>query len=268
MGHWSSVLAVAAAAAGACDAHGTEVRVYFDVQGELPAQARSLAIRVHDHEGVMQSPSPFALADLTLPAWLRVTPRGDDATRRYEVIGELLGPDDVPIARQRAISRYVAGELREIRLVFDTSCNDILCDDGLSCFEGACTDACVEPTLPGEVPRSVFVGCSPPPAGCDPAGYPTCAADALLTCVDGMERRTPCGLGCALGAPACVEPVTSNVPQIGFDEGTANVVVPRGETWVLDTDTRSRATSASRRCEKPCAASAGPRSSTPIRARR
>ncbi len=64
-------------------------------------------------------------------------------------------------------------------------------------------------------------------AGCTPG----CVDD--VWCVDGAEQRT-CALGCDPSG-RCHQVIPSNLPQpLAIPAGTANVVVPDGETWVLD----------------------------------
>jgi hypothetical protein len=221
-----------------CD-EGTLVVVHADAEATARAGATSVVATVIGPDGMREE--SYASSDI--PLRLALEPRGGDASRRYEIVLELRDEADSVLGRQRALSGYVDGEERELRLLFDDACVGVICGDGESCYEGACVDACVEPTVPGAVSRSEFEPCSVPSDGglpdapaCDDAAPPSCVDGDIERCEGGTVVTEACGLDCAAGETACPQILPSNVGDlVAMDVSSRDVVVPAGQHWVVDT---------------------------------
>jgi len=153
--HAALALATLLALAG-CTEDPTEVVVHIDAEMNARGMGARLHVLVLDsdrNEALSKDAEPPAF-----PAHVPLFPRGDDASRSYELVAELFDASDHVIGRQRAIGSYVAHESLSIRLVFDDACRDMLCGDLETCIAGACTDACFDPT-PDATARSVPHAC-------------------------------------------------------------------------------------------------------------
>jgi len=68
-------------------------------------------------------------------------------------------------------------------------------------------------------------------------GGTRCVGAELTECISGVERRTPCALGCPPSAlPRCAEFVPSNVPADFLGSGTEDIEVGAGEVGRIDTN--------------------------------
>lgn len=70
------------------------------------------------------------------------------------------------------------------------------------------------------------------------SGGTRCVGAELIECISGVERRTPCALGCPPSAlPRCAEFAPSNVPADLLGSGTEDIEVGAGEVGRIDTNT-------------------------------
>lgn len=177
------------------EATPTQVLIVFTADAPTTALTERLHIEVTNQEGIrrvwdidLREGEPTATR---FPVTLPLVPRGGDATRTYDVVADAIGASGV-IARQRVRSRYVADELREIRVRFSSECSAVLCDRGTTCRGGTCVDACAEPAPRGD---PSFHACALPDAGVlpdagiDETGCDDRYADALFC--DGFEAPLP-----------------------------------------------------------------------------
>ncbi len=222
---------------GACGSSSTDdttgVRVWFEAEPTLTTRAASLRVRITDTEGAVRDDA-VGLAARRLPLAIDLRPRGGDPARRFSVEASLLDGSDAEIARQRVVGGYIAGEVREIRVFFRDDCESVLCADPLTCVAGACADAACYGTGTTPAPCTSAPDAGADAGGCDPAEPPVCDATTLTLCEDGALREVACPLGCATDE-ACTLPIPSNTPDASLDESVAELRVPRGESWVIDT---------------------------------
>ena len=165
-------LLVLAVGAGCSEDTPTQVIVIFDAEPAVEERAARLVIFLWNDERE-QREWDIDLGDgpeaADLPVRLPMVPRDGDASRRYEVVGELYDADGALLGRQRAIGGYVEGELREILLVFTADCLGLACGQRSTCRGEACVGACVVPAPPGQSPMRVDCGDEPIDAGGPPA---------------------------------------------------------------------------------------------------
>jgi len=149
-----AVAVVALLALAACgERTATQVLVRFEAGPESTARASLLRVTVTTQEGEvalertvrLSGPSP----DAQLPATVPVVPRGGDAERRFDIVGELIDPEGVAFARQRARTRFVADARRTLVLTFWDACLGIRCVETDTCVDGSCESACLEPAAAG-----------------------------------------------------------------------------------------------------------------------
>lgn len=134
---------------GCADGDDTRVDVLFDADGASRARADAIRVRVLDGDGAQVLARTESLADVALPTGVRLVPRGGDASRTFEVTGELLDAAGAPFSRVAARGTFASGQRREIRLRFEDACQDVVCDEALTCRAGGCVDPCLVAARPG-----------------------------------------------------------------------------------------------------------------------
>jgi len=149
--------AVAAAAAiatclasASCDAP-TQLVVLLGAEPAALSEALALRVRACNDERQIRVDRTLALAtdppDVIFPVRVPTHPRDEDASRRLDLVADLLGSGDELLARQRVVGGYVAGEIREVARTFDSACvRKLDCGRLETCRAGACESA-VEPPL-------------------------------------------------------------------------------------------------------------------------
>jgi len=149
---WQAV-ALVAMAVGCEPSTPTQVLVVFEADEAVRSRGGSLRIDVFNAERQRQawdiSLVEGAPGATTFPVTLPLVPKNDDASRDFEVVGEVLDEAGAVFARQRAVSGYVDGELREVVLRFGADCVEVLCGFRTTCLSGTCEDACFDPTPRG-----------------------------------------------------------------------------------------------------------------------
>lgn len=144
--------------------HATQVLVRFEADDALVARARALRLTVFREDAAPWRRTERLGDVLRLPTTLPLEPLGGDATRRFHVLGELLGDEDVVLGTERAIGGYDEAERRHVTLRFTSDCEARECDDERACVAGACASACVETARTVSAERTSPVPC---PAGSD-----------------------------------------------------------------------------------------------------
>ncbi|MCA9601842.1 MAG: hypothetical protein KC417_07455 [Myxococcales bacterium] len=135
----------------------TQVVVVFSADEAVSERATRMRISVYslDSDELVYD-APFRLAgagaDAAFPVRLPMTPAGGDASRKYRVVASLFDADatETAFAQVSAVAGYVPHQTRTLRLHFEDACADVLCDDGLTCWEGACRGACFDASAPDE----------------------------------------------------------------------------------------------------------------------
>lgn len=116
----------------------------LDACGERPAGTEVLT------RDVDQRDPRYAVARVLL------TPCENRADRRYEVVAtadrevvpRTIPPSYTPFVVTRAVSGYVAGQTRVLRLTLQASCRDVLiCADDQTCADAACVPAGIDQNL-------------------------------------------------------------------------------------------------------------------------
>lgn len=145
-------LVVALCLVGCSPSTATQVIVRFDADQATRDRAQAVRITVLPSDAEPRVRTEALAGDGARVRWPFVQPlhpRGDDATRRFHVVGELLDESGLSFNRQVAKGGYTSGERREVRLYFESGCSDVGCDREETCVVGLCTQACVTPTNPG-----------------------------------------------------------------------------------------------------------------------
>lgn len=144
----------------------TQTLVRFEADPELEERADAIRVRLfNDEDGQFYDEAPsltFRLADRKVP----VSPKDDDATRRFRVLAELL-EEGVPFATVRAETGFVEGEIREVWLRFESSCLPITCGTRESCRRGGCGGDCLDPQPRGSERPTEAYTCTDVDAGFD-----------------------------------------------------------------------------------------------------
>ncbi len=210
----------------------TEIIVAFDAADGLRERVARIHVDILDDQAAPRGEADFDLADpaAELPLFaLRLIPTGGNADRRWGVVATAFDRDGATLGEQRVEGTYVAGEVREVWVVFDQECEGAACPDGYRCQLGECVERCVEGTVPDGVRRSAPAACA------DPCDGPVCEGEIIARCDRGarvVERE--CRLGCA-DPTACQEVVASNLDEVvgAPSAELGDMVIEDGYTYML-----------------------------------
>lgn len=117
----------------------TQVVVHLDIDPAEQTRSRTLRVRVWDTSNILvldRSTPVRAAADVPLLAL------GEDASRTYRLVAELVDAQGCALTRQVAVGGYVAGEVLGVRLRFEEACSDVACGRDQTCIAGRCEEAC------------------------------------------------------------------------------------------------------------------------------
>ncbi len=179
---------------GACAPSITELVVVIDTDYAVPSELDDVEIQVTEPDGTVQTVTPSLEV---LPVTLGVVHRGG-ATSPLEVLarGRLRGTTRV---ERRAVTGFVSGESRVLRLDLLRACEAVPCSAVETCMAGACIPPEISPQLlprfDGTTPR-VDVG-GPFDASMTDAGIDATMVDAP----DGMDAN-PVDAGADAGSDA------------------------------------------------------------------
>lgn len=182
----------------ACRSHpATQVLALFYASADLRASAASIRIVVSAPDGsvVLDETNPLGSGAAAALARVPLVPALGDASRTFEIEGELLDASGAVLSRVRAVSGYHDDELRELHLWFGDGCA-IDCGPGRTCDRGVCVGACFDPSPQGEAERS-----TPLCGECEECAGGVCAALADGTAC-GCSETDACSAGaCTTSAP-------------------------------------------------------------------
>jgi len=138
------VLAVLGSWLAACSS-ATTTEVVVVVESEV-APLDSVRLRV-TNEGravLEQTLSTRGEGSVSVPLTFGVTSRdGLDSVLRVDAYGLVGGRERV---RAHGRTRFIRGQRRVLRVVFEADCVDVRCDEGFTCHDGACEDGYVDPS--------------------------------------------------------------------------------------------------------------------------
>ena len=131
---------------------GSRSQVMVVVDGEDRVRAMSERLEVVVRAGEQLEDVVFSLTSSRSEgiAWgttVAVAPRARDASRRFRVDATAYDASGV-VATTYAISGFVEGEVRELRLLLRNACIGARCDEDRACREGG---ECVEPFIPPDL---------------------------------------------------------------------------------------------------------------------
>lgn len=191
---------------GACRADDivppTEVVVVITADTEIALQADAVHVRVlagaagvNDRRKRFQE--SFDKDELEWPIHLVITPRGNDASREFEVVAVADVAAEPGAVEVRVVSGFVARQTRQITLTLSSACLAKACDDDETCDDGACRS--VErninraPVVDGPVDLVPLVDVSPARSSVGDDGGPRgVPPDASM-----METEDPASESCA-----------------------------------------------------------------------
>lgn len=163
-----------------------------DIVRAANPQVRVQIFRANDVNGALDieernQPVP---AELGYPIRIAIIPRGGDAGRRYDV--RVTAMAGALTWSTRAISGFVPGQRRELRMRLEDACRTRVCPTDQTCRADACVPIEVDPSMlvpPGtEVDASRAVDAALPPG-----------ADAALDAFSSDAPRPDAPGGCATG---------------------------------------------------------------------
>lgn len=132
----------------------TQVLLELDAEPGVRARLAQLRIQISGG-GADEAYADYREAsrsDLDAPVFplqIALTPRGGDATRRYQLIATATAADGSFVAEARLLGGYVANSARFARLVLEDACADVERCTGtsevpLTCHAGSCADPSVD----------------------------------------------------------------------------------------------------------------------------
>ncbi len=136
----------------------TQIVVEVDAEPGVRAQLDVVHVVVNGGDGETTGAPRVQRLDVRQrpPRWpftVVVAPLDRDPERRYEIVVAAEGAvpaggaDRPVVATVRAISGFVPGETRVLRLVLEDACRDVTCGAEETCRAGTCGPADVDPTL-------------------------------------------------------------------------------------------------------------------------
>jgi alpha-tubulin suppressor-like RCC1 family protein len=167
------------------------VLVHVEADDTTRAMAARMIVRAFDADGMMRYERAVrvgaAAGEVQFPATVPVVPLGGDTARRFMLVVELEDAGTAVFARQRVVTGFVPGELREVHVRFTADCGGMLgCGDDETCIAGSCESACLVPAPPGGTAERV---------PCGPAGACDGVAEGA-ECEGGRCRGGACCTGC------------------------------------------------------------------------
>jgi len=158
----------------------TQVIVRFSAGDSLRPLASEISVQIINAKGEQVEERTDPVSEGADLARVPVVPEGDDATRSFEIVGQLLDEDGGSLGFERAVVGFEEGALKEVLLVFDEACRDVSdCGEGRRCSLGECVGACVDFIEP-ESDKESENRCGP-------------CARCLATRCEALEDGTPCG---------------------------------------------------------------------------
>ncbi|MEM9190785.1 MAG: hypothetical protein AAGF12_16495 [Myxococcota bacterium] len=123
----------------------TQTLVFLYAQPDTAPNADELRITVSVDGEAVAGPRVDPVARSTaLVATLPIVPRGDDPSRSFEVLAELLEGGN-SVASLRVMGGYRENELRQIHARFDVDCVGVPdCGPGRTCRAGVCVASCYD----------------------------------------------------------------------------------------------------------------------------
>ena len=166
-------------------------------------QVRVQVFRANEVSGALdiEERNQLVPSDLGYPIRIAIVPRGGDAGRRYDV--RVTAVSGALTWSTRAISGFVPGERRELRMRLEDACRTRTCPSDQTCRADMCVPIEVDPSMlvpPGtEVDASRTVDAAVPPgtdAAMDAFSNDTSRPDAPGECATGIFGTSFFGSAC------------------------------------------------------------------------
>ncbi len=179
-------------------ARATGLMVVVEADPAVMAVAVGMRLVVHKGEGAAATTAfeqtyTAIDGDLTWPRTLSLSPRrpGDDAA--LEIVASALNGTGETLASVRAITHYVPGQVKRLRLLIEGRCLGITCGRTETCRTGGCVRATIDPNrLPNIEEVSDAAVDAPPDASWD-AGTGECrvgpGSSCGQTCIERCNGR-------------------------------------------------------------------------------
>lgn len=172
LGQSCRLLSLVALFAGCAD--GTEVRLVFEADPSLEAQAPRLCVRV----STLARPDAPAeevyarcreAGDFAFPATIPVVRTNDAAGFTFEATLDLPGGERLGLLGGEVA--FAVGAQREVRFRFTATCTNVACEGRDVCVDGRCEVGCFAPEGDGHLPSTPDPrACVTPPDGVDGGG--------------------------------------------------------------------------------------------------
>lgn len=156
------LLAAALGHAGCREVDPTQLLVEITADSLARARGRYLQVTIWSSDGALAFENGVALTGeapaIELPTVVPIVPAGGDSKRTFRLVAELRDGDGRTFNRYEGLGAFVEHRIVERRVVLTDPCNDIVCDSGQSCFEGACAAVASLPEPPTAVAPAKEVG--------------------------------------------------------------------------------------------------------------
>lgn len=126
----------------------TQTTVVIEADREVERENPRVTVVVRRRDGV--TPDVVQMVprvDQPFPLRVAIVPIGGDPDRTYEVIATTVSGGQT--WETRAISGFVRGERRELRMRIENACRAVACDANTTCRNGSCVDVMLPLTVPG-----------------------------------------------------------------------------------------------------------------------
>lgn len=215
-------------AVGCTTRPATQIIVEIDAESGVRNDLDVVHIRVNGGDGSTVGAPAIQRLDVRErpPRWpftVVIAPLDRDPERRYEVVVTAEGAQPAVgerpvVARVRAISGFVPGETRVLRLLLEDACRGQVCGDDQTCRRGTCQSAVVDPTTLGSLnDAGASSDASSPDAGSGDASSDAGPGDASSADAASATGFTP-----------------RNLPATVWSSATGSIVVMTSAT--VDTD--------------------------------
>lgn len=145
--HRLLMLALVLMTSGGCDEPVTEVVVTVEAESTFASAPTDLRITVrgaaHDADEFEPPSREVTLAvgpgrTYAFPVDVTVSPRGGDASRRWQVDAIATTTDRMHSVTVRVRGSYVDGRTTRVSLLLEDACDGVVCGDALTCVAGVC----------------------------------------------------------------------------------------------------------------------------------
>ena len=165
----------------------TEVHVHIDADDGARERGVSVRVRVYGNDDLITFDQVAVLGnapEAQFPLTVVISPKDDDAARRYRVVAELADASENVFNTLVATGGFQEGAVAHLWLRFRSDCNDRTgCGDGQTCWQGQCIGACFSAFENGSAESVPLCG---PCSTCDQGTCVSSCGCASDSCVAGL----------------------------------------------------------------------------------